>query len=108
MIVKNQCFCKILKKKLQLAKIKRNQISDHLYSKIRSRGGQPGQLYDLAKIQKGRDVQLVETPARYISILGSSYDNHNKRFASLFENIDKANNGSKTKQKRRKQCSRSG
>ena len=38
--------------KLQLAKIKRNLISDHLYSKIRSRGGQPGQLYDLAKIQK--------------------------------------------------------
>ena len=58
-----------------LAMNKREQISEQLYSKMRSTGGQPGHLYGLAKVHK------VETPLRpVLSLPGSSYENLNKNF----------------------------
>ena len=62
-----------------LAMNKRDEISDQLYSKMRSRGGQPARLYGLAKVHKD------ERPLRpVLSLPGSSYGNLNKMLANFF------------------------
>ena len=72
-----------------LAMDKRDEISDQLYSKMRSTGGQPARLYGLAKVHKD------ETPLRpVLSLPGSSYENLN--------NIDGANIETNTKEAREK------
>ena len=74
---------------------KRDEISDQLCSKMRSRGGQPARLYGLAKVHKD------ETPLRpVLSLPGSSYENLNKMLAKLFDNIDGANIETNTKEAR--------
>ena len=66
-----------------LAMNKRGEISDQLYSKMRSTGGQPACLYGLAKLHK------VETPLRpVLSLPSSSHENHNEMLAKFFDNID--------------------
>ena len=81
-----------------IAMNKRDEISDQLYSKMRSTGGQPAGLYGLAKVHKD------ETPLRpVLSPPGSSYENLNKMLAKLFDNNDGANIETNTKH-----CSRSG
>ena len=63
-------------------KNKRDEISDQLYSKMRSTGGQPARLYGLAKVHK------AETPLRpVLSLPGSSFENLNKMFAKSMEPI---------------------
>ena len=80
-----------------LAMNKRDEISDQLYSKIRSTGGQPARLYGLAKVHKD------ETPLRpVLSLPGSSYENLNKMLAKFFDNIDGANIETNTKEAREK------
>ena len=74
---------------------KRDELSDQLYSKMRSTGGQPALLYGLAKVHKN------ETPIRpVISFPGSSYENLNKMLATFFDNIDGANIETITKEAR--------
>ena len=89
---------KELNKKL-LTTIKRDEISDQLYSKIRSAGGGGGQttcLYGLAKVHK------AETPVRpVLSLPGSSYENLNKMLAKFYDNIDGANIETNTKDVRK-------
>ena len=64
---------------------KRDEIGDQLYSKMRSKGGQPARLYGLAKLHK------AETPLRpVLSLPGSSYENLNKMLAKFFDIIDGA------------------
>ena len=76
---------KELKKELQ-AMNKRDEISDQLFSKMRSTGEQPALLYGLAKVQK------AETPLRTVlSLPGSSYENLKKMLAKFFDNIDGGN-----------------
>ena len=78
-----------------LAMNKRDEISDQLYSKMRSTGGQPARLYGLAKVHKD------ETPLRpVLSLPGSSYENLNKMLAKFFDNIDGANIETNTKEAR--------
>ena len=80
-----------------LAMNKRDEISDQLYSKMRSTGGQPARLYGLAKVYKD------ETPLRpVLSLPGSSYENLNKMLAKFFDNIDGANIETNTKEAREK------
>ena len=79
-----------------LAMNKRGEISDQLYSKMRSTGGQPARLYGLAKVHK------AETPLRpVLSLPGSSYENHNKMLAKFFDNLDEANIETNTKDARK-------
>ena len=62
---------------------KRDEISDQLYSKLRSTGGQTARLCGLAEVHK------AETPLRpVLSLPGSSYENLNKTLAKNFDNID--------------------
>ena len=57
---------------------KRDEISDQLYSKMRSTVGQPARLYGLAKVHK------AETPLRpVLSLPGRSYENVNKMLAKF-------------------------
>ena len=72
----------------------RNEISDHLYSKMRSTGGRPARSYGLARVHK------AETPLRpVLSLPGSSYENLNKTLAKFFD-IDEANIETNTKDAR--------
>ena len=73
-----------------LAMNKRDEISDNLYSKMRSTGGQPARLYGLAKVRP------------VLSLPGSSYENLNKMLAKFFDNIDGANIETNTKEAREK------
>ena len=74
-----------------LAMNKRDEISDQLYSKRRSTGGQPG----LAKVHKD------ETPLRpVLSLPSRSYENLNKILAKFIDNIDGANIEINTKEAR--------
>ena len=52
---------------------KSNDISGHLYSKLRSTESQPARLYDLAKIHK-KDISLRPV----LSLPGWLYENLNK------------------------------
>ena len=62
---------------------KRDEISDQLYSKLRSTGGQTARLYGLAEVHK------AEPPLRpLLSLPGSSYENLNKTLAKIFVKID--------------------
>ena len=66
-----------------LAMNKRDEISDQLYSKMRSAAGQPARLYGLDKVHK------AETPLRpVLSLPGSSCEILNKMLAKFFDNID--------------------
>ena len=59
-----------------LAMRKKDEISESLYTRMRSTGGQPARLYGLAKVHK------VNTPLRpVLSLPGSSYYNLNKVLA---------------------------
>ena len=83
----------LIKKVLDMNK--RDEISDQLYSKMRSTGGQPARLYGLAKVHKD------ETPLRpVLSLPGSSYESPNKKLANFFDNIDGANIETNTKEAR--------
>ena len=65
---------------------RKDEISDQLYSKLKSTGGQPARLYGLTKVHK------AETPLRpVLSLPGSSYENLNKTILKFFDNIDCAN-----------------
>ena len=69
-----------------LAMRKKVEISESLYTRMRSTGGQPARLYGLAKVHK------VNTPLRpVLSLPGSSYYNLNKVLAKFFEKIEGAN-----------------
>ena len=58
---------------------KRDKISNQLYSKMMSTGGQPARLYGLAKVHN------AETPLRpVLSLPGSSYENLIKMLAKFF------------------------
>ena len=62
-----------------LAMRKKDEISESLYTSMRSTGGQPARLYGLAKVHK------VNTPLRpVLSLPGSSYYNLNKVLAKFF------------------------
>ena len=78
-----------------LAMNKRDKMKDQLYSKMRSKGGQPARLYGLAKVHKD------ETPLRpVLSLPSSSYETLYKMFAKFFDNIDGANIETNTKEAR--------
>ena len=80
-----------------LAMNKRDEISDQLYYKMRSTGGQPARLYGLAKVHKD------EKPVRpVLSLPGSSYEIIIKMLAKFFDNIDGANIETNTKEAREK------
>ena len=65
---------------------KKDKISENLYTRMRSTGGQPARLYGLAKVHK------ENTPLKpVISLPGSSYYNLNKILAKFFEKIEGAN-----------------
>ena len=65
---------------------KKEEISENLYTRMRSTGGQPARIYGLAKVHK------VNTPLRpVLSLPGSSYYNLNKVLAKFFEKIEGAN-----------------
>ena len=69
-----------------MATRKKDEISENLYTRMRSTGGQPARLYGLAKMHR------VNTPLRpVLSLPGSSYYNLNKVLAKLFEKIEGAN-----------------
>ena len=69
-----------------LAMRKKEEISENLYTRMRSTGGQPARIYGLAKVHK------VNTPLRpVLSLPGSSYYNLNKVLAKFFEKIEGAN-----------------
>ena len=69
-----------------LAKKKKDEISEALYTRLRSTGAQPSRLYGLAKVHE------PGTPLRPIlSLPGSSYDNLNKTLAKYFDEIEGAN-----------------
>ena len=69
-----------------LAMKKKNEISEKLYTSLRSTGAQPVRLYGLAKVYK------QGTPLRPIlSLPGSSNDNLNKILAKFFDEIEGAN-----------------
>ena len=58
---------------------KKDEISESLYTRMRSTGGQPATLYGLAKLHK------VNTPLKpVLSLPGSSYYNLNKVLAKCF------------------------
>ena len=65
-----------------LAMRKKDEISESLYTRMSSTGGQPARFYVLAKVHK------VNTPLRpVLSLPGSSYYNLNKVLAKFFEKI---------------------
>ena len=65
---------------------KKDEISENLYTRMRSTGGQPARIYGLAKMHK------VNTPLRTVlSLPGSSYYNLNKVLAKFFDKIEGAN-----------------
>ena len=69
-----------------LAWKKKDEISEALYTRLRSTGAQPARLYGLAKVHK------QGTPLRPVLYLpGSSYDNLNKALAKHFDEIEGAN-----------------
>ncbi|XP_063729576.1 uncharacterized protein LOC134857129 [Symsagittifera roscoffensis] len=69
-----------------LAMRKKDEISESLYTRMRSTGGQRARLYGLAKVHK------VNTPLRpVLSLPASSYYNLNKVLAKFFEKIEGAN-----------------
>ena len=69
-----------------LAMRKKDEISESLYTRMRSTGGQPARLYGLAKVHK------VNTPLKSVLCLpSSSYYNLNKVLAKFFEKIEGAN-----------------
>ena len=69
-----------------LAMRKKDEISESLYTRMRSTGGQPARIYGLAKVHK------VNTPLRpVLSLPGSSYYYLNKVLAKFFEKIEGAN-----------------
>ena len=76
---------KDINKKLFAMK-KKDEISEALYTRLRSTGAQPARLYGLAKVHKqGTTLRLV------LSSPGSSYDNLNKTLAKYFDEIEEAN-----------------
>ena len=76
---------KYIKKEL-LAMKKKDEISEALYTRLRSTGAQPARLYGLAKVHK------QGTPLRpVLSLPGSLYDNLNKTLAKYFDEIEGAN-----------------
>ena len=71
-----------------LAMRQKDEISENLYTRMMSTGGQPARLYGLAKVLK------VNTPLiPVLSLPGSSYYNLNKVIAKFFEKIEGANVG---------------
>ena len=69
-----------------LAMKKKDEITEALYTKLRSTGAQPTRLYGLAKIHKQC------TPLRpVLSLPGSSYDNLNKTLAKYFDETEGKN-----------------
>ena len=65
---------------------KKDEISEALYTILRSTGAQPARLYGLAKVHK------QGTPLRTVlSLPGSFYDNLNKTLAKYFDEIEGAN-----------------
>ena len=69
-----------------LAMKKKDEISEALYTRLRSTGAQPARLYGLAKVHK------QGTPLRPVLYLpGSSYENLNKALAKHFDEIEGAN-----------------
>ena len=69
-----------------LAMKKKDEISEALYTRLRSTGAQPARLYGLAKVYKQGTPHLP-----VLSLPGSSYDNLNKTFAKYFDEIEGAN-----------------
>ena len=66
-----------------LAMKKKNEISEALYTRLRSTGAQPNRLYGIAKAHK------QGTPLRAVlSLPGSSYDSLNKTVAKYFDEIE--------------------
>ena len=69
-----------------LAMKKKDEISEALYTRLRSTGAQPARLYGLAKVHK------QGTPLRpVLSLPGCSYDNHIKTLAKYSFEIEGAN-----------------
>ena len=63
----------------------KGEISEELYTRLRSTGAQPTKLYGVAKVHK------QGTPLRpVLSLPGSSYDNLNKTLAKYFDEIEGA------------------
>ena len=74
------------KNKELLAMKKKDEISEALFTRLRSTGAQTARLYGLAKVHK------QGTPLRpVLSLPGSSYDNLNKTLAKYFDEIEGAN-----------------
>ena len=66
-----------------LAMKKKDEISEALYTRLRSTGAQPARLYGLAKVHK------QGTPLRPVhSLPGCSYDNLNKTLAKFFDETE--------------------
>ena len=64
---------------------KKDEISEALYTRLRSTGAQPARLYGLAKAQK------QGTPLRpALSLPDSSYDNLKKTLANYFDETERA------------------
>ena len=69
-----------------LAMKKKDEISEALYTRLRSKGAQPARLYGLAKVHKQC------TPLRLVlSLPSSSYDHLKKTLAEYFNEIEGAN-----------------
>ena len=69
-----------------IAMKKKNEISEALYTGLRSAGAQPAKLYGLAKVHK------EGTPLRpVLSLPGSSYDTLKETLAKYFDEIEGAN-----------------
>ena len=66
-----------------LAMKKKEEISEALYTRLRSTGAQPAGLHGLAKLHKqGTSVRLV------LSLPGSSYEDLNKTLAKYIDKIE--------------------
>ena len=72
-------------KELLAMRIK-DEISENLYTRMRSTGGQPARLYWFAKVHK-ENIPLRPV----LSLPGSSYYNLNKVLAKFFGKIEGAN-----------------
>ena len=66
-----------------IAMKKKDEISEALYTRLRSTGAQPARLYGLAKVHK-QGTSLLPI----LSLPGSSYDNLNKTLAKYFDEIE--------------------
>ena len=66
-----------------LAMKKKNEISEALYTRLRSTGAQPNRLYGSAKVHK-QGTPLCPV----LSLPGSSYDSLNKTLAKYFDEIE--------------------